>query len=315
MTNGVAPPEDNPDQGVAWHYGDPLREQRWLVDGTGVVDLANRGLLRVAGEDRLTWLHALTTQHLEKLAPHQSSTALILDPQGHVEFELHLIDDGSATWIICQPGQADGLRAYLESMRFMLRVDVVDEGRDYAVLWSAAPLSDLAWSPPQAFRDRGWMGVESILTRQAYEQALMQAAHRCGTWALEALRVAAGAPRIGLETDHRTIPNEVDWLNTAVHLQKGCYRGQETVAKVHNLGRPPRRLELLLLDGSAERPPKHGDVVMFDGREVGFIGTGVQHYELGPIASAIIKRSVPPDAPLVVRTADGDLPAHQDSHL
>ncbi|MFM8350815.1 MAG: folate-binding protein, partial [Actinomycetales bacterium] len=117
------------------------------------------------------------------------------------------------------------------------------------------------------------------------------------------------------ETDHRTIPNEVDWLHTAVHLQKGCYRGQETVAKVHNLGRPPRRLELLLLDGSAERPPKHGDVVMFDGREVGFIGTGVQHYELGPIASAIIKRSVPADAALLVRTADGDIPAHQDSHL
>jgi len=315
VTEGVPPPADSPDQGIAWHYGDPLREQRWLTDGSGVVDLGNRGLLRVAGPDRLTWLHALTTQHVERLGAHESSTALILDPQGHVEYELHLVDDGSATWIICQPGQAEPLQAYLESMRFMLRVEVTNQRDDYAALWSARPLSDLAWSVPQVFADRGYRGYESILTRESAQQALAEAEHRCGSWALEALRVAAGMPRIGQETDHRTIPNEVDWLHTAVHLQKGCYRGQETVAKVHNLGRPPRRLVRLLLDGSAEQPPKHGDAVVYDGRDVGFIGTGVQHYELGPIASAIIKRSVPPDAALMVRTVDGDIPAHQDSYL
>ena len=75
-----------------------------------------------------------------------------------------------------------------------------------------------------------------------------------GLWAYEALRVEARRPRLGFETDHRTIPHEVDWLRTAVHLQKGCYRGQETVARVHNLGRPPRRLVLLHLDGSRGRP-------------------------------------------------------------
>ncbi len=315
MTDGVPPPPDSPDQGIPWHFGDPLREQRWLIEGSGVVDLGNRGLLRVIGEDRLTWLHALTTQHLEQLAPQASSTALILDPQGHVEYELHLVDDGAATWIICQPGQAEPLQAYLESMRFMLRVAIENEDDHYAVLWAARPLSDLTWSPPSTFQGRGFVGFESILTREAYQQALANAEHRCGSWALEALRVAAGVPRIGQETDQRTIPNEVGWLNTAVHLQKGCYRGQETVAKVHNLGRPPRRLVLILLDGSAEQPPNHGDAVLFDGREIGFIGTGVQHFELGPIATAIVKRSVPEDAPLLVRTADGDLPAHQELQL
>ena len=71
-----------------------------------------------------------------------------------------------------------------------------------------------------------------------------------GTWAYEALRIAAGRPRLGLDTDHRTIPHELGWIETAVHLSKGCYRGQETVARVHNLGHPPRRLVRLHLDGA-----------------------------------------------------------------
>ena len=86
-----------------------------------------------------------------------------------------------------------------------------------------------------------------------------------GTWALEALRVAAWRPRLGHETDHRTIPHEVDWLRTAVHLTKGCYRGQETVARVHNLGRPPRRLVMLHLDGSGHGLPEQGADVLLDG--------------------------------------------------
>ncbi|MEJ7708046.1 MAG: tRNA-modifying protein YgfZ [Nocardioidaceae bacterium] len=77
----------------------------------------------------------------------------------------------------------------------------------------------------------------------------------CGNWAFEALRIARGEPRFGLDTDHKTIPNEAGWIGTAVHLDKGCYRGQETVARVHTLGRPPRRLVLLHLDGSVDHLP------------------------------------------------------------
>ena len=87
-----------------------------------------------------------------------------------------------------------------------------------------------------------------------------------GTWAAEALRIAAWRPRLGFETDHRTIAHEVDWLRTAVHLHKGCYRGQETVARVHNLGRPPRRLVFLHLDGSGHTLPARGDARELDGR-------------------------------------------------
>jgi hypothetical protein len=116
---------------------------------------------------------------------------------------------------------------------------------------------------------------------------------------VEALRIAAGRPRFGLETDHRTIPHEVGWIGPAVHLDKGCYRGQETVARVQNLGRPPRRLVLLHLDGSESVLPAHGDEVLLDERPVGFVTSSARHYELGPIGLALVKRSVPADAPLV----------------
>jgi folate-binding protein YgfZ len=119
-------------------------------------------------------------------------------------------------------------------------------------------------------------------------------------WAFEALRVAAHEPRLNRETHHRTIPHEVAWIGPAVHLQKGCYRGQETVARVHNLGRPPRRLVLLHVDGSTNHLPAHGAEVQVDGRTVGFIGSAVHHYELGPVALAIVKRNVDASATLTV---------------
>ena len=128
----------------------------------------------------------------------------------------------------------------------------------------------------------------------------------CGTWAYEALRIARGEPRLGHDTDHRTIPNEVGWVgpgpHSAVHLDKGCYRGQETVARVHTLGRPPRRLTLLHLDGSENRLPAQGTPLVHDGRQVGVVGSSARHHELGPIALGLVKRNVPLEATL---DADG----------
>lgn len=303
---GIQPPVGVHDQGIPWHFGDPLREQRHLAQGSGIVDISNRGVLTVSGPDRLTWLHSLTTQHLLNLSPGESTLALILSPQGHVEFELHLIDDGATTWVILQPGQADPLAAYLRSMVFMLRVEVADRSSDFSVVWE--PMSEVdarnpTWLVPDPFADRGYRGREVVLAHHEARARLEANPMPAGSWALEALRVAALMPRIGCETDHRTIPNEVGWLGNAVHLNKGCYRGQETVAKVNNLGQPPRRLGLLLLDGSSENVPGHGEPVLLAEREVGWIGSAAQHYELGPIASAMVKRRVPLDA--TVQVADG----------
>lgn len=321
---------------MPWHYGDPLREQRALVEGHASVDLSNRGVVTVSGVDRLTWLNDLTTQHLLALAPKASALALILSPHGHVEHELHLIDDGATTWIITQPGDAPALVEYLRSMQFMLRVEVADVTDAYAVVWENELAPDEAlptWVMPpdyagtgrvDAGSDRGGDATKYVPTRPATLRGRevivprdqladrLGAGPLAGTWALEALRTAAAVPRFGLETDHRTLPHEVGWIGPAVHLAKGCYRGQEAIARVHNLGHPPRRLVLLHVDGSDNRLPVHGDAVMLDGKAVGFIGTAAQHYELGPIATAIVKRNVPVDAPVVVATAEGDVAAAQE---
>lgn len=333
----VPPPAGSADPGIPWHHGDPLREQRALAEGRAVVDLSNRGVVTVTGPDRLTWLTDLCTQVLTGLAPGDSALALILSPHGHVEHELHVVDDGETTWLIVQPGTAEALVAYLRSMQFMLRVEVADRSDDYAVVWE--PVRDVdphlpTWLVPADFAgvghvdagsDRGGdaakyvgerpaslVGREVIVPRGDL-QARLAASEPAGSWALEALRVAAAVPRLGLETDHRTLPHEVGWIGPGVHLAKGCYRGQEAVARVHNLGHPPRRLVLLHLDGSDEQLPAHGDAVVVDGREVGWVGTAAWHHELGPIATAVVKRSTPLGAEALVRTAEGDVAATSET--
>ena len=293
---------DGIDAGVAAHYGDPYAEQRALAGRFGVVDRSHRGVLRITGPDRLSWLHSLTTQDLERLAPGLAMEALVLSPVGHVEHHLTLTDDGSATWIHVEPGEAESLLEFLTSMRFMLRVDPQDVSADYAVLTvlgPETPAGDLG-----GLRLEAGLGTDLIVTRPelpgVVEGLRSAGGALAGMWAYEALRIAAGRPRLGLDTDHRTIPHEVGWIETAVHLTKGCYRGQETVARVHNLGHPPRRLVLLHLDGSEDKLPSHGADVMLDGGSVGFAGSAARHYELGPIALGLVRRTVPVDATFTV---------------
>jgi len=305
-----------PDEGVAAHYGDPLREQRALAASAGLVDRSNRGVLKITGQDRLGWLHSLSTQHLEGLAPGQSAQALVLSPTGHVEHHLTLTDDGTSVWLHVEPGTAAALAAFLDSMRFMLRVEAADVSEDYAVLTVMGPAGgDIAagLDGVAARIDPGPFGIiDLVVARDLLADAAGELVRRggrpAGMWAFEALRIAARVPRLGLDTDHRTIPHEVGWIETAVHLNKGCYRGQETVARVHNLGHPPRRLVFLDLDGSADRLPAHGDPVELDGTAVGFLGSAARHYELGPIALALVKRTVPADATLLA----GGVPAAQE---
>ena len=313
--SAVPPPDGSADPLVAWHFGDPHGEQRRLSQGEGIVDLSNRGVVTVTGVDRLSWLHSLTSQHVEHLGAWESALALILSPHGHVEHELHIVDDGSTAWLIVEPGTQAELVDYLRKMQFMLRVEVADVTDAYAVVWEPIAAADPEYPTyviPQTLAARGFSGREVIISRDELDARLEAAELTAGTWALEAIRAAAGVPRLRFETDHRTIPHEVGWIGPAVHLQKGCYRGQETVARVHNLGKPPRRLAILHVDGSAEIAPKHCDRVFFDGKEIGWVGTGARHFELGPVATAILKRNVPVDAELIIRTAEGDVSASQE---
>jgi folate-binding protein YgfZ len=291
-----AVPADAPDEGVAAHYGDPYREQRRLAAGEGAVDLSQRPVVRVSGPDRLGWLHSLVSQHVEHLRPGLATDALILSPHGHVEHHLAMVDDGSAVWAHVEPGTAEALVGYLTTMKFWSEVEVEDVSSDVAVVHlpagSAAGTGD-------GVRRETLAGTDLFVPRDRLEATVDTAGEPAGLWAHEALRIAAGRARLGFETDHRTIPHEIGWLETAVHLDKGCYRGQETVARVHNLGRPPRRLVLLHLDGSDSELPPRGAPVLLGDREVGRVTSSARHFELGPIALAVVKRSVPEDAPLV----------------
>jgi folate-binding protein YgfZ len=174
-------------------------------------------------------------------------------------------------------------------MKFMLEVDVKNQSNDYAVL--RAPGKSDHLGGPYALVPRS----ELMETTQAFSKSHTQV----GLWALEAERVSQGRARLLFETDHKSIPNELGFINKAVHMNKGCYRGQETVAKVFNLGHPPRKLVTLHLDGSMVVMPANGAKVYLEDKEVGFIGTVARHYELGPIALAVIKRNVPNEANLL----------------
>jgi folate-binding protein YgfZ len=322
-----------PDAGVAWHYGDPVGEQRALAEGRGFVDQSHLGVVTVTGPDRLSWLNSLCTQEVGALNPGESSEFMILSPQGRIEHVAALVDDGETAWLITETAQA--LAAFLDRMRFMLRVEVADVTAEWAAIGEAVSRPAVA-GEPLTWVDP-WPGVTSggtsysvgpgakarpwrlVLVPRASLDAEADARLEsgwtlAGTWAAEAERVEAHRPRAATEVDDHSLPHEYDWLRTAVHLHKGCYRGQETVAKVHNVGRPPRRLTFLYLDGSSHVLPEAGAVLTVDGSDTpaGRITSVARDREDGPIALALIKRSVDPSATLLAASDAGPISATQE---
>lgn len=342
----------HPDAALVAHYGDPSREQRVLETAVGLVDRGNRGVLTVSGKQRLPWLHSLTSQYLEGLAPMTGTETLLLSPHGHVEQHAMVIEDGERCWLDVEPGSAGELTGFLTRMVFMTEVEPVDVSAGFRALSLVGPQTaevlaglGVEWGAPDGgagpagvapagqepvtqvvadpvprpkfvtaqvpkratvrypvgrlsrfdalVRDLGW-GADLLVPADAVQRVVEAcAAPLAGIWAYEALRVAARRPRLGFETDHRTLPAEVGWQASAVHLAKGCYRGQETIARVHHLGRPPRQLVLLHFDGiSTDRlPERHEPVTTADGKPVGMVGTAVRHHELGMVATALLTRS------------------------
>ncbi|TQL47032.1 hypothetical protein FB562_0075 [Homoserinimonas aerilata] len=315
------------DAGIAAHYGDPVREQRELVAGRAAVDLSNRGVISVTGPDRLTWIDSITSQSVARMQPGESSETLLLDQTGRIEHAVRLVDDGVTLWMLVEGSETAALLGWLERMRFMLRVELADRSAELATVGAFGDLDLPTAAPngvPLLWRDSwshvaegGWQYSqgEHAGAEFDYSEALVPWAEfdaldvpAAGVLALEALRIAAWRPRFASEVDERSIPHELDWLRSAVHLSKGCYRGQETVAKVHNLGHPPRRLVMLHLDGSDAVLPAAGDevVLVADGvdKVVGSVTSAARHHELGSIALAVVKRMTDPVAELVV-VADG----------
>ncbi len=309
------------DAPVAWHYGDPTGEQRAAEGAAGLIDRSHREVVVVAGPDRHDWLNKLTSQLLLPLADGAATEALILSPNGHVEHHFGVTEVGGVTYLDTDPGRAAALVKYLEMMKFWTDVTIEHSPlRELSLLGPKVPGVLTAAGLPlpplnsAAVHQAGFIrhtavGFDLFVAEDevaATARVLIGAGARpTGSWADDALRVAARRPRIGVDTDEKTIPNEVGWLGVAVHLHKGCYRGQETVARVANLGRPPRRLVLLNLDGSQDVLPAAGEAVTTtEGRVVGRIGTVAQHHEDGPIALALVKRNIGPDVVLLAGGVD-----------
>ncbi len=291
---------DSPDSAVAWHYGDPFGEQRAAVTQAVTVDRSHRFLIAITGPERLSWLHSISSQHVSELADRTTTENLILDTNGRVEHHFVLTDVDGTLWLDTEAATGPALVDYLRKMVFWAQVEV-REANDFAVLSALGPAFQVPRLEQGFARPMPWPTphAHDLVVPRDRLADYASLARPAGLWAFEALRVAAHRPRLGIDTDERTIPHEVGWIGAAVHLDKGCYRGQETVARVHNLGRPPRHLVLLHLDGSTEERPVPGTDVTAAGRTVGRVGTVVDHFELGPIALALIKRTVPADTELV----------------
>ncbi|MFC4004541.1 YgfZ/GcvT domain-containing protein [Prauserella oleivorans] len=335
----VGAPDGHPESGVPWHWGDPFAEQRTAVRGVAVVDRSHRQVITVAGEERLSWLHLVLSQHVSELPENTGTEALVLDPNGHIDAHMvlgytggvvHLDTDPGAQATSAMPkGGKQTLLGYLEAMKFWSKVDIRDATDDLAVLTVLGPelgtvldgvLGIELGTEPYAVtalpggglaRRMPWPGrhaVDLLVPRadlpDVWKRLTDAGARPAGSWAFDALRVESLRPRVGVDTDDRAIPHEVGWIGSAAHVAKGCYRGQETVAKVFNVGRPPRHMVLLHLDGSPEVYPETGDPVRLGERTVGRVGTVAQHHELGPIALALVKRSTPTDAELTAGSGD-----------
>ena len=335
LPGAIPPPEDSADAGVPWHFGDPFAEQRSATRAAVVVDRSDRQVIAVPGEERLSWLHLVLSQHMTELPDGQGTEALVLDSYGHVDCHLGVAHLDGVVYLDTEPGAqassalpsmgVDGkqsLLEYLEAMRFWSKVEPRDATDELAVLTVIGPdardlLGRFATVPEQTngvaglpgggfVRTsplRGLFAADVVVPRgdlvEWWTKLTDAGVRPAGSMAYEALRVEALRPRVGFETDDRSIPHELGWVHVAAHVAKGCYRGQETVAKVHNVGKPPRRMVLLHLDGSVEIRPETGDPVMLGERKVGRVGTVVLHHELGPIALALLKRTAPVDAELL----------------
>jgi folate-binding protein YgfZ len=337
----VPAPDSGPDAGAIWHYGDPLGEQRAAHTDAVFVDRSHRGVLTLTGKDRQSWLHTISSQHVSDLAEGASTQNLSLDGQGRVEDHWIQSELGGVTYLDTEPWRGEPLLSYLSKMVFWSEVTAAAADMavasllgprlgDAAVLdvlgldalpdeWVAVPLAGGGFVRRMPGLPVGQIELDIVVPRgesAEWQRRLAQARVRpAGVWAYEAHRVAALRPRLGVDTDERTIPHEVGWIGGpglgAVHLDKGCYRGQETVARVHNLGKPPRMLVLLHLDGSVDRP-ETGDAVRAGARAVGRLGTVVEHVDLGPVALALLKRGLPADTELTTGE-EGAVPAAIDA--
>lgn len=274
------------------HFGNPLLEQRKLLAGDAYVERTDQSIIRVSGPDAKSWLHSLLTQDILNLQNGDSTEALLLSPQGHIEHQLKIVIDQESVLIALPTDKTEDLVSWLEKMKFRSKVTI--EKTNLTAYGMFGHPSENAWLDPFSIERASSVSYNPNRSKFEYFEVFSDSAptkEQAGLLALRALRVAAGRPDI-IDIDEKSLPHEFDWLLSAVHLSKGCYRGQESVSKVHNLGHPPRRLTILHLENGDDLATP-GDLVFYQDKQVGKIVASALHFELGSIALALVARNTP----------------------
>jgi folate-binding protein YgfZ len=291
-------------------------QYRQLREECGVLDRSGRGKLLVTGSEAAEFLQGQLTNDIEALAPGEGCYAVLLDRKGHMQGDVRVLAvDEAKIWIDTEPEAIDAVRRHLEMYKVGRDADVLDAGAERAIVSLVGPRSvELAGSPPLPEHRHQEIAIDGVkcpavgtsfgidlIPRAEDRERLIAALAAAGApkvtpEAVEILRIESGAPRFGSEMDTATMPAEAGIVERAVSFTKGCYIGQETVARLHYKGKPNRHLRGLRLSA----PAKPGAPLQLGEKEVGKLGGSCVSPVHGPIALAIIRREAEPGAELRV---------------
>jgi tRNA-modifying protein YgfZ len=288
-------------------------QYRVLRELAGLVDRSERAKLILAGGESVDYLQGQITNDVEAVAVGGGCYAALLDRKGHMRADLRVLrvaDD--EVWLDTEAIAGNAVQRHLETYKIGRDVELADATGDRAIVSVIGPAAaevtgagrlspeyahgEIAIDGVRARAAATDVGIDLILAdtdTESLREALTDAgAAEVSEAAAEILRVERGRPRFGFEMTEATIPAEAGIDERAVSFTKGCYIGQETVARLHYKGKPNRHLRGLRLDAPASR----GDAILLGDREVGAVGTACVSPALGPIALAIVRREAEPGA-------------------
>jgi folate-binding protein YgfZ len=282
-------------------------QYRALREGAGVLDRSERGKISVKGADAAEYIQGQVTNDVEGLAAGEGCYAALLDRKGHIQADMRILrlheDD---FWLDLEPEATPAALKHLRTYSIGRDVEIDDVGERWAItaLIGPAALSIAGFEglgPEHAQRFREWEGIEVLAVATDLgldliirpdqagplrERLIAGGAEEVTLEAAEILRVESGRPRFGRDMGPESMPAEAGITERAVDFEKGCYIGQEPVARLHYRGKPNRTLRGLRLSAPAE----HGSPLRLGDREVGTLGTVCLSPALGPIALAIVRR-------------------------
>jgi folate-binding protein YgfZ len=291
-------------------------QYRQLREECGLLDRSERGKLLVTGPDAAEYLQGQLTNDVEALAAGDGQYAALLDRKGHMQADMRVLRPAAEEiWVDTEPEALAATRRHLEMYSIGREVTVADVTAERAILSLAGPrsveIAGTAALPQNACETASVAGVECLAagTRDGVDliapaaeagrlrEALLAAgAVAVSLEAAEILRIEAGIPRFGAEMGNETMPAEAGIVEQAVSFTKGCYIGQETVARLHYKGKPNRHLRGLRLSAPAEP----GAALRLGEKEVGRLGGAAVSPALGPIGLAIVRREAEPGTELAV---------------